>query len=137
MKLVTNYNDNEDYVLGYEYTDNKGNEQIIMPNPRFQSYTNLFQNFVSSQIIQTQYPVVNCFISFDSEVNIIVSKKSNYEYHISMFDLKTYERIFDEKIGGNPESYIKVKDVEQNSAGNYYAVAYYDDGKFRIRTFGR
>ena len=135
--LVSNYNDNEDYVLGYQYTDNKGKEQIIMPNPRFQSYTNLFQNFVSSQLIQTQYPVINCLISFDSEVNIIVSKKSHSEYHISMFDLKTYEQIFDEKIGGNPESYIKVKDVEQNSAGDYYAVAYYDDGNFRIRTFGR
>ena len=108
-----------------------------MPNPRFQSYTNLFQNFVSSQMIKTDYPVINCFISFDSEVNIIVSKKSDCEYHISMFDLQTFEQIFDEKIGGNPESYIKVKDVEQNSAGNYYAVAYYDDGKFRIRTFGR
>ena len=45
--------------------------------------------------------------------------------------------MFEEKIGGNKNQYIKCKDIEQNSEGTKYALAYYDDGKFRIRTFGR
>ena len=43
---------------------------------------------------------------------------------------------FDEKIGGNKDNYIKLKEVEQNSTGNHFAIVYLDDGKFRLRTFG-
>ena len=44
---------------------------------------------------------------------------------------------FEEKVGGDPSQYIKLKDIEQNSRGDKFAMAYFDDGKFRIRTFGR
>lgn len=40
-------------------------------------------------------------------------------------------------IGGNPENYIKLKEIEQNALGNKYAAAYIDDGKFRLRTFNK
>ena len=30
-----------------------------------------------------------------------------------------------------------MKDVEQNSAGNKYAIAYIDDGKFKLRVFDK
>jgi hypothetical protein len=33
--------------------------------------------------------------------------------------------------------YIKMKDIEQNSDGNYYCCAYMDDGRFRLRHFGQ
>ena len=39
-------------------------------------------------------------------------------------------------VGGKPDSYIKLKEVEQNPAGNFYAIVYIDDGNFRLRTFG-
>jgi hypothetical protein len=52
-----------------------------------------------------------------------------------MFDLNTYEQTFSEVIGGDPNQYIKIKTVAQNHYGNAYALAYLDDGKFRIRTF--
>jgi hypothetical protein len=29
-----------------------------------------------------------------------------------MYDLVTFERVFEEKIGGNPEQYIKCKEIE-------------------------
>lgn len=54
-----------------------------------------------------------------------------------MYDLVTFEQKFEEKIGGDENQYIKCKDIEQNSEGTKYALAYYDDGKFRIRTFER
>lgn len=44
---------------------------------------------------------------------------------------------FEEQIGGAPDSYIKLKEVQQNSTGDQFAIAYLDDGKFRLRTFGQ
>jgi hypothetical protein len=42
---------------------------------------------------------------------------------------------FEEKIGGGPDDYIKIKEVEQNSEGNKYALTYFNDGKFKMRNF--
>jgi hypothetical protein len=64
-----------------------------------------------------------------------VTKKTDREYYIKMYTLDTNVMVFEEMIGGKPDSYIKLKEVEQNSAGDFYAIAYYDDGKFRLRTF--
>jgi hypothetical protein len=44
---------------------------------------------------------------------------------------------FEEKIGGDPDSYIKVKECVQNSTGQQFACCYFDDGKFRMRIFGK
>lgn len=43
--------------------------------------------------------------------------------------------VMEEMIGGQEEDYIKLKEVEQNAAGDKYAIAYYNDGLFKIRTF--
>ena len=76
-------------------------------------------------------------ISYDSTRAILVTKKDDRECWIRMFSLSTYEKTFDEQIGGKPESFIRCKEVEQNNAGNKYAVVYIDDGKFRLRLFGK
>jgi hypothetical protein len=44
---------------------------------------------------------------------------------------------FEERYGGNPDQYIKIKEVEQNPNNKTYAACYSDDGKFRVRIFGR
>ena len=54
-----------------------------------------------------------------------------------MFDLETYEKTFEERIGGQPDSYIRTKEVEQNETGNKYAIVFIDDGKFRLRVFNK
>ena len=54
-----------------------------------------------------------------------------------MFDLETYESLFEEKIGGAKDDYIKMKDIEQNSSGKKYAFVYFNDGMFKLRTFER
>lgn len=76
-------------------------------------------------------------ISFDSTRAITVTKKDDKESYIKMYDLNTSELCFEELIGGQPDQYIKVKDVEQNPKGTYYACVYFDDGKFYLRTFGK
>ena len=76
-------------------------------------------------------------ISYDSTRTIAVTKKDDTEYYIRMFDLETYKMTFSELVGGTPKCYIKMKDVEQNKAGTFYALSYIDDGVFKIRTFGK
>ena len=81
------------------------------------------------------YPIVTVMLSYDSTRAITVTKKDDSETWVKMYSLQTYELTFEEKIGGSDENYIKLKEIEQNEAGNKYAAAYIDDGKFRLRTF--
>ena len=83
------------------------------------------------------YPVVSIAISFDSKAAITVTKASEREFWIKMYSLTTYEQIFEEQIGGGPKQYIKCKEIVQNEAGTKYAICFFDDGKFRFRTFTR
>lgn len=54
-----------------------------------------------------------------------------------MFSLETYEETFTEKVGGKDDSYIKLKDIEQNEIGDQYACVYFNDGLWILRTFGK
>ena len=83
------------------------------------------------------YPIQTMLISQDSSVAITVTKADETESWIKMYSMQTQELTFEEKIGGSPEQYIKVKEVEQNPDNQHYAVVYQDDGKFRLRIFGR
>ena len=54
-----------------------------------------------------------------------------------MYDLENGELCFEELIGGDPNQYIKANEVIQNEDGTQYAIVYNDDGRFRLRTFGK
>ena len=54
-----------------------------------------------------------------------------------MYSIQTFEQTFEEKIGGNKEQYIRVKEVEQNHNGQQFACVYFDNGLFRLRIFGK
>lgn len=54
-----------------------------------------------------------------------------------MYSLTTSAKVFEEIIGGKPDQYIKMKEVAQNEVGDKYALVYFDDGKFLLRTFTR
>ena len=58
------------------------------------------------------YPIVSMIISLDSTRAITVTKKNDREYWVKMYDLENYELMFEEKYGGNPDSFIKLKEVE-------------------------
>ena len=85
--------------------------------------------------MQTNYIVVSVAISFDSTVAITITKNKESEYWINMYDLTTSLEKFREKIGGNKDSYIKLKEVAQNEKGDKYAIVYFDDGVFKLRNF--
>ena len=109
----------------------------LEPNiKKFKQFEELFKYLTRSKNVVTAYPIVTCMITYNSKSAVTVTKKDDREYYIKMYELDTYEQSFEEKIGGTPTSYIKLKEVEQNAAGDGFAIAYFDDGNFRIRTFG-
>ena len=82
------------------------------------------------------YPIVSCIITYNSKSAVTVTMASDREYWVKQYSLENYVITFEEKIGGLPTSYIKLKEVEQNSKGTYFAITYLDDGIFKLRTFG-
>ena len=74
-------------------------------------------------------------ITYDSTKAITVTKRNDSEYYVKQYDLESYKMTFEEKIGGDPNQYIKLKEVEQTSDGKKYAIVYNDDGVFYLRTF--
>jgi hypothetical protein len=110
---------------------------FLKGNARFKNYKQIFDDMLKEQRIITMYPIITCMISLDSTRVLIVCKKGEREYCIQMFDLESYKKTFDEKIGGSAKDYIKIKDIEQNSRGDFYAITYFNDGKFKMRYFGK
>ena len=73
-------------------------------------------------------------ITYDSKLAITVTKRSDEEYFVKQYSLEKYELLWEESFSGQ---YIKLKEVEQNTDGKKFVVAYNDDGNFYIRTFSQ
>jgi hypothetical protein len=108
----------------------------VKPNPRFKNFNDVFSGLTKSKNVPTMYPLINCCITYNSKSAVTVTSKSDREYWVKQYNLENYMITFEEKIGGNPDSYIKLKEVEQNPAGTIFAITYVDDGVFKLRTFG-
>jgi len=119
------------------YLNTKGEVIVNKPNPRFKNYRELFNNLIKTTDVVTMYPIVSVIISYDSTHAITVTKRNPQEYYVKMYDLETYEMTFEEKIGGHEDDYIKCKEVEQNTNGSKFAIAYSNDGCFFMRHFGK
>ena len=55
---------------------------------------------VISKGITTDHSNISMNISNDSKVAIAIMKSQEYEYDIEMYSLTTYEKVFEEKVGG-------------------------------------
>ena len=107
------------------------------PNVFFKNYRQLMNDLVHQNNIKTLYSIVNMGISNDSKAAFTVTKKNDREYYVKMYDIEKKDLIFEEVIGGKPDSYIKAKDIEQNEEGTKFALCFFDDGKFRVRYFDK
>lgn len=107
------------------------------PNARFKNYSEVFKNLLKQSNVPTLYPICTMIITYDSTKAITVTKNNDIEYFVKQYDLESYKMTFEERIGGNADQYIKLKEVEQNATGKKYAVVYNDDGVFFLRTFGK
>ena len=94
------------------YVNTQGVTVQNKPNPRFKNYSGVFKNLVKSTNVTTMWPIVSMIITYDSSKAITVTKKDDREYYVKQYDLESYELTFEEKIGGGPEQYIKLKEVE-------------------------
>jgi len=114
----------------------------IKPNPRFKNYSNVFDNLIKQIQVKTMYPICSMIITYDSTKAVTVTKANDREYFVKMYDLEMKGDdlplpTFEERVGGGPDSYIKLKEVEQSSNGKKFAVCYNDDGIFYLRTFNK
>lgn len=117
--------------------DYKGNLIDMKPNMRFRNYKNYFTNLIKYRSVQTAFPLVSMMINYESTRAITVTKAADNRSILKMYSLADYEITFHEELGNGPEDYIKVKEVEQNIAGNFFVVTYFNDGVFWLRTFGK
>ena len=81
-------------------------------------------------------------ITYDSTKAVTVTKASDREYFVHMYDLEikgndSIDHTFEERIGGHSDAYIKLKEVEQSSDSKKFAIVYNDDGIFYLRTFNK
>jgi hypothetical protein len=111
-------------------------DQDVKPNKRFKNFNDLFSGLTKSKNVPTMYPLINCCITYNSRSAVTVTAKNDREYWVKQYNLENYAITFEEKFGGLPDSYIKLKEVEQNSAGTKFAITYIDDGIFKLRIFG-
>ena len=51
-------------------------------------------------------------ITYDSTSAITLSQKDHKTFYVKMYDLETYDLTFEEEIGGEDATYVKVKEVE-------------------------
>ena len=91
--------------------DTRGNMTKMKPNIRFMSYKNVFTDLMKQTNVITMYPIVSMIITYDSSRAVTITRKDDRNYFIKMYGLETYEMTFEEKIGGGPNSYIKLKEV--------------------------
>ena len=91
--------------------DTKGNQTILKPNIRFTSYKSVFKDLLKQTSVITMYNIISMIINYDSTRAVTVTKKDDRTYYIKMYDLETYQMTFEEKIGGGPNQYIKMKEV--------------------------
>lgn len=111
-------------------------DRDVKPNKRFRNFNDLFSNLTKSKNVVTLYPIVSCMITYNSKLAITVTMRDDREYYVKHYSLESYNMTFEERVGGGKTDYIKLKEVEQNAAGDFYAIAYMNDGMFKIRTFG-
>lgn len=84
----------------------------LKPNSQFDNYKKQFESLMKHKQVPTLYPIVSCIITYDSTKTILVSKKDDTEFWVRMYDLESYDKTFEEMIGGRPECFIRTKEVE-------------------------
>lgn len=118
------------------YLNTQGEVMKNKPNPRFKNYKEMFNSLLVSKNVPTMYPICSVIITYDSKSAVTVTKRNEREYYIKMYDLEgDNEMTFEEKIGGGKTDYIKLKEVEQNHNGSKFAMCYFNDGRFKLRSF--
>jgi hypothetical protein len=97
---------------------------------QFQEHADLFQDLTKRQFIDTKVDVVNGVITYDSKNCVVICSKDAENMELQSYSLTPpYAQQFLHAFEGR---WLKMNIIEQDSAGARYAVAFQDDGHFRV-----
>lgn len=95
----------------------------------FNKYGDLFQDLTLRTAVDTFHDVINVVITYDSQNCIAIVNKKDEHFEIQGVSLTTHQQVFKRCFNGE---YIKMNLVEQSDDGKTIAIAYQDNGKFKV-----
>ena len=95
----------------------------------FDKYGPLFADLTKRTFIDTHLDVISIVISYDSKFCVAIVNNKDEHFELQGISLLTFEPAWKIVYKG---TYIKMNLVEQNDAGTIFAVAYQDNGMFRV-----
>ena len=93
------------------------------------------------RFIETDLNVICMVVTYDSSNLIAICSNTSDSFEVHCYSLTTFKRTFNIAFNGEFESnddgsisetYLKVDNIEQNSLGTIYGIAYQDNGRFFI-----
>jgi hypothetical protein len=98
--------------------------------PQFKPYTNVFDDLTVKSNQDTTYPLVNVVITQNSKHCIAIASKNDEHFEIQGFCLTHKHRVWTKEYSNG--KYLKMNLIEQNADGTEFAIAYQDNGYFRV-----
>lgn len=116
--------------FGSKTNDDLQKSTMIEGFPEFDRYGPLFPNLTQRYNVNTDAcEVIAMAISYDSKAALAIVAKGDEHFELQSWSLTDYSQIFKVEYDGE---YVKMNLVEQNNAGNKFAVTYQDNGKFFV-----
>jgi hypothetical protein len=95
----------------------------------FKQHGDLFQDLTLRSFVDTNYDVINIIITYDSQNCIAIVNKKDEHFEVQGYSLTTYQQVFKKCFDGE---YIKMNLIEQSDDGKTVAIAWQNNGKFKV-----
>lgn len=96
---------------------------------QFGKHSQLFQDLTKRTFIDTRIDVVSIIITYDSKFAIAIVNDKDEHFELQGYSLITFTQVWVKEYKGE---YLKMNLIEQNAAGNIFAIAAQDNGKFFV-----
>lgn len=98
----------------------------------FNEHDDLFQTLTKRYQLSTGVmDIMEMAISYDSKQAIAICKESESVFQVNGYSLLNFELLWENKF--EDMEFVRMNFIEQNLAGEIFAIAYQDDGVFRVR----
>ena len=79
--------------------------------------------------MNTDMKVVEAIVTYDSKHAVVVLSDGDTEFELQEYDVAEAQLVFSKEYKG---TYLKMNNIEQNSEGTVFAIAYQDNGSFYV-----
>ena len=93
----------------------------------FDKYGPLFKELTKRTYVDTDMDVISIIITYDSKYCIAIVTAKDEHFQVQGYSLTTFKRVFEKNFYG---TYIKMNIIEQNVAGDTFAIGFQDNGKY-------